>query len=38
MSWKEVHVTGEIVMPRRNHAAALVGTHMVVYGGLTEKS
>ena len=34
MEWKIARSTGEYVYPRRNHAACVVGKHMIVHGGI----
>ena len=38
MEWKAKVATGEAVVMRRYHSAAVVGKHMLVYGGLSEKN
>ena len=38
MEWRQVDTQGISVTMRRYHSAAIVGKHMVVYGGLSEKN
>ena len=38
MEWKQVDTAGECVVMRRYHSASMVGKHMLVYGGLSEKN
>ena len=35
---ENVNVTGSQVNPRRYHSAALIGTHMIVYGGISDRN
>lgn len=38
VEWLPVLATGSAVVMRRYHSAAIVGKHMVIYGGLSEKN
>ena len=38
MEWKFVHTSGLSIPMRRYHSATIVGNHMLIYGGLTEKN
>lgn len=38
LEWRQVDTTGSAVVMRRYHSAAIVGKHMLVYGGLSEKN
>ena len=34
-TWSRMRCFGDLMEPRRNHTAAIVGDHMLVYGGIT---
>eukprot|EP00250_Pteridium_aquilinum_P005159 c15297_g2_i1 orf=15-2003(+) len=36
MEWKEVHASGDVLMPRAGHATVAVGKHVFVFGGFTD--
>lgn len=36
MEWKELHASGQMLMPRAGHATVTVGKHVFVFGGFTD--
>lgn len=38
LEWRQIDTAGSAVVMRRYHSAAIVGKHMLIYGGLSEKN